>query len=164
MNKTELIDWLRSEQQQWWDLLMQFDEADMETPGLNGDWSLKDMVAHLTTWHRDHVLCLDAAVKGTPAADPPWPLELMDTDEINAWIFSQNHPRKLQEVLDENENVFEALIGVVGSFPDDVPIEIMEGQPVVCFGEQQFSVGYFFDHFHEDHEAQIRKWLTKRKD
>ena len=163
MNKTKLINWLRSEQQQWRDLLMQFDEADMETPGLNGDWSLKDMVAHLTTWHRDHVLCLDAAVKGTTAADPPWPLEMMDTDEINAWIFSQSSQRKLEDVLEENENVFEALIGVVGSFPDDLSIEIMEGQPVVRFGEQQFSVGYFFDHFHEDHEAQIRKWLTQRK-
>ena len=163
MNKTELIDWLRNEQQQWRDLLMQFDKAEMETPGLNGDWSIKDMVAHLTTWHRDHVLCLDAAVKGTTAADPPWPLEMMDTDEINTWIFSQSSQRKLEDVLDENENVFEALIGVVESFPDDVPIEIMEGQPVVRFGEQQFSVGYFFDHFHEDHETQIRKWLTKRK-
>ena len=117
MNKTELIDWLRNEQQQWWDLLMQFDKAEMETPGLNGDWSLKDMVAHLTTWHRDHVLCLDAAVKGTTAADPPWPLELPNTDEVNAWIFSQSSQRGLSDVLDENENVFEALIGVVESFP-----------------------------------------------
>ena len=91
MNKTESMEWLRSEQLLWQGLWMQFDETDLEMPGVNGDWSLKDMVAHLTTWHRDHLLCLDAAVKGTPPADPPWPLEFTNTDEINAWIFSQSH-------------------------------------------------------------------------
>lgn len=163
MNKTELIVWLRGEQQQWLDLLNQFDDADLEMPGVNGDWSLKDLVAHLTTWHRDHILCLDAAVKNTPIADPPWPLEISNTDDINAWIFSQSSRRKLEDVLDENEQVFEALIGIVESFSDDIQVEIIKDQRVVRLGEQQFSVGYFFDHFHEDHEAQIREWLKKRK-
>ena len=163
MNKTELIDWLKSEQKQWQDLLRKFDHADMETPGVNGDWSLKDLVAHLTMWHRDHILCLDAAVRGTPVADPPWPLEISDKDEINAWILSQCRRRTLEDVLHENEQVFEALMGIVKSFPDEVEIEIMEERPIVRFGEQQFSVGYFFDHFHEDHEAQIREWLANRK-
>ena len=164
MNKAELMEWLRGEQQQWRDLLMQFDEAGLEMPGVNGDWSLKDLVAHLTTWHRDHILCLEAAIKGTPVPDPPWPLEITNTDEINTWIFSQSSPRPIKNVLDENEQVFEMLIGIVESFPDDIRIETVKEQRVVQFGDQQFSVGYFFDHFHEDHEAQIRAWLTNRKD
>jgi hypothetical protein len=163
MNKTELIAWLRGEQQQWLDLLNQFDDAELEMPGVNGDWSLKDLVAHLTTWHRDHILCLDAAVMNTPIADPPWPLEISNTDDINAWIFSQSSRRKLKDVLDENEQVFEALIEIVENFSEDIQVEIIKDHRVVRFGEQQFSVGYFFDHFHEDHEAQIREWLKKRK-
>jgi hypothetical protein len=163
MNKTELIAWLRGEQQQWLDLLNQFDDAELEMPGVNGDWSLKDLVAHLTTWHRDHILCLGAAVKNTPIADPPWPLEISNTDDINAWIFSQSSRRKLKDVLDENEQVFEALIEIVENFSEDIQVEIIKDHRVVRFGEQQFSVGYFFDHFHEDHEAQIREWLKKRK-
>jgi hypothetical protein len=163
MNKTELIAWLRGEQQQWLDLLNQFDDAELEMPGVNGDWSLKDLVAHLTTWHRDHILCLDAAVMNTPIADPPWPLEISNTDDINAWIFSQSSRRKLKDVLDENEQVFEALIKIVENFPEDILVEIVKDHRVVRFGEQQFSVGYFFDHFHEDHEAQIREWLKNRK-
>jgi hypothetical protein len=163
MNKTELIAWLRGEQQQWLDLLNQFDDAELEMPGVNGDWSLKDLVAHLTTWHRDHILCLGAAVKNTPIADPPWPLEISNTDDINAWIFSQSSRRKLKDVLDENEQVFEALIEIVENFPEDIQVEIVKDHRVVRFGEQQFSVGYFFDHFHEDHETQIREWLKKRK-
>jgi hypothetical protein len=164
MNKTELIEWLRGEQLQWEGLLKQFDEADMEIPGVNGDWSLKDMVAHLTTWHRDHILCLDAAVKGTPTEDPPWPLEITNTDEINAWIFSQSRQQTPEDVLNENKQVFESLMEIVKGFPDEIRIEIMDEYRIVRFGEQQFSVGYFFDHFHEDHEAQIRGWLTNRKD
>jgi hypothetical protein len=163
MNKTELIAWLRGEQQQRLDLLNQFDDAELEMSGVNGDWSLKDLVAHLTTWHRDHILCLDAAVMNTPIADPPWPLEISNTDDINAWIFSQSSRRKLKDVLDENEQVFEALIEIVENFSEDIQVEIIKDHRVVRFGEQQFSVGYFFDHFHEDHETQIREWLKKRK-
>lgn len=164
MNKSKLIEWLHSEHQQWQALLMQIDEADMEMPGVNGDWSVKDVVAHLTTWHRDHVLCLDAAVKGVPAPDPPWPLEISETDAINTWIRTQSRERSLRDVLKENIQVFEALMGIVKDFPDDIQIEIIEEYRVVQFSEQQFSVGYFFDHFHEDHEAQIREWLAKRRD
>ncbi len=163
MNKTELIEWLKSEQRQWQSLLMQIDERDMGKPGLNDDWSVKDLVAHLTTWHRDHVLCLDAAVKGIPALDPPWPAEITDTDEINVWIFLQNHERRLGDVLQENKQVFEILIEIVKTFPDNIQIEVLDAHRVVQFDNQQFSVGYFFDHFHEDHEAQIREWLAKRR-
>jgi hypothetical protein len=106
---------------------------------------------------------LGAAVKNTPIADPPWPLEISNTDDINAWIFSQSSRRKLKDVLDENEQVFEALIEIVENFPEDIQVEIVKDHRVVRFGEQQFSVGYFFDHFHEDHETQIREWLKKRK-
>jgi hypothetical protein len=161
MNKTELIEWLQSEQQQWLALLKQIDQADMEIPGVDGDWSVKDVVAHLTTWHRDHVLYLDAAVKGVPAPDPPWPLEITDIDEINAWIFKQSRERMLEDVLKENEQVFDALMGIVKDFPDDIQIEVKEESRALQLGEQQFSMSYFFDHFHEEHEAQIREWLAK---
>jgi len=162
MNKTKLIKWLLNEQQQWQALLMEIDEGSMEIPGVDGDWSVRDIVAHLNIWHRDHVICLDAAVKGLPVLDPPWPPEITDTDDINAWIFTQSREWRLGDVLDENRQIFEALMGIVNDFPDDIQIKVIEDYRVVQFGEQQFSVGYFFDHFHEDHEAKIQEWLSKR--
>ena len=149
------------------DALMQLvnsvDRARMTEPGVAGEWSVKDIVAHLTIWHQDHVLCLDAAVKEIPAPDPPWPLEITETDDINDWIFAQSRERMLGDVLKENKQVFEALMGIVKAFPADIQIERIEEYRVVQFGGQQFSVGYFFDHLHEDHEAEIQEWLAKRR-
>lgn len=47
MNKPELLSWLQKEIQQWEALLDQIGAERMEQPGVNGDWSMKDMVAHL---------------------------------------------------------------------------------------------------------------------
>ena len=164
MNKTELIMWLQSEQREWLSLLGQIDESSLEKPGVNGNWSIKDLIAHLTTWHQDHLLCLDAAAKDIPVPDPPWPIEITDTDEINAWIFTHNQKRQLGDVLEENRQVFEALLAIVKSFPESIKIDVVNDYRIVRFGQQQFSVGYFFDHYHEDHETQIREWLAKFDD
>ena len=51
MNKSELLNWLQEEYQQWEALLDQIRPERMEQPGVNGDWSMKDIVAHLTGWN-----------------------------------------------------------------------------------------------------------------
>ena len=50
MNKSELINELQKEYGQWKALLDQIGPARMDQPGVNGDWSMKDIVAHLTGW------------------------------------------------------------------------------------------------------------------
>ena len=50
MNKSELLNGLRKEYQQWEALLDQIGEARMDQPGVAADWSIKDIVAHLTGW------------------------------------------------------------------------------------------------------------------
>ncbi len=50
MKKSELLNWLQEEYQQWEALLDQIGPTRMDQPGVNGDWSMKDIVAHLTGW------------------------------------------------------------------------------------------------------------------
>ena len=164
MDKTDLIAWLHAEQKEWLSLLSQLDTPEMEIPGVNGPWSVKDLIAHLTVWHQDHVLCLGAATQGVEPPDPPWPLEMETTDAINAWIYERSKSQTVEEVLAENEQVFHELMEIVQQFPEDIPVEIKGQFRVVEFSGQRFSVGYFFDHFHEDHEADLRAWIEKDRD
>ena len=46
MNISQLLDWLHEEYQQWESLLGQIESAHMDQPGVNGDWSMKDIVGH----------------------------------------------------------------------------------------------------------------------
>jgi len=159
MKKPELLNWLQKKYQQWEAFLDQIGPARMEQPGVNGDWSIKDLVAHLTGWQPRLIANIQAAQRGEPEPPPPWPAHLQTDDEINAWIYESNRGRSLRGVLDESHQVFQQLLAVIEGLPDDVQIE--SEWRLVCLGDKRFPAGEFFDHFHDDHEPDIRAWLAR---
>jgi hypothetical protein len=165
MNKSELLNWLQEEYQKWEALLDEIGPTRMEQPGVNGDWSMKDIVTHLTGWQPRVTANLQAAQRGESEPPPPWPAHLQTDDEINAWIYESNRGRSLREVLDESHQVFQQLLAVVERLPEDVRIEeVHQGGRVyhlVWLDGQRFQPGEFFDHFYDDHEPDIRAWLAE---
>jgi hypothetical protein len=132
--------------------------AGLQQPGVNGDWSMKDVAAHLTGWHRDFVILFQAAQRNEPEPLPPWPTHLETDDEINAWLYETNRERPVHEVLDESHQLFQQLLAVIEGLPDNVRIE--PEQHLVWLGDNRFPAGEFFAHFHDDHEPDIRAWLN----
>ena len=165
MNKSELVRWLQQQNQQWETLLYAIGPTRMVQPGVNGDWSMKDVVAHLTGWQPRLTASLQAAQRGEPEPPPPWPAHLQTEDEINAWIYESNRGRSLRAVLDETHQVFQQLLAVVEGLPEDVRIDQVHQRDrvyyLVWLNGQRFPVGEFFDHFHDDHEPDIRAWLAR---
>src|SRR5689334_24257696 len=159
MKKSELLNGLQEEYQQWEALLDQIGPARMDLPGVTGHWSIKDIVAHLTGWRRRTVARLQAAQRGEPEPPPPWPAHLQSDDEINAWIYHANHERSVGEVLDESHQVFQQLLTAVEGLPDKVLMDVqhylpwLEGNP--------FSASGIFSHFHDEHEPDMRAWLAR---
>jgi len=168
MNKSELLNWLQEEYQQWEVFLDQIDPTLMDQPGVNGDWSMKDIVAHLTGWNRWLVARIQAASRGEAEPPPPWPTHLQTEDEINAWIYESNHGRSMREVLDQTHQVFQQLLTVIESLPDEVHIETIRTSSgrefyLVWMNDERFPAGEFFDHFRDDHEPDVRAWLVREE-
>jgi hypothetical protein len=162
MEKSQLLIRLRARYLQWEALLDEIDPARMDQPGANGEWSMKDLVAHLTGWHRRQLDTLGAAQRGEPEPDPHWPAHLQTEDEINSWIYESNHGRSVPEVLDEMRQVFQELFAVIEGLPDDVRIEKIEPEfYLVWVNDKRYLPGEFFDHFHDDHEPNVRAWLER---
>ena len=166
MNKSELLDWLQEEYRQWEALLEEIGTARMDQPGVNGDWSFKDMVAHLYYgWQPRLIARIQAAQRGESEPPPPWPAHLQTDDEINAWIYESTHGHSVREILDESQQVFQQLVAVVEGLHEDVRIEVLHENErdfyLVWLGDQRFAVGEFFYHFHDDHEPDIRAWLAR---
>ena len=67
--KTELLERIDAERAGWETLLSEVGEARMEQPGAAGDWTFKDVVAHLNGWRKRTVDRLQAASRGE--APPP---------------------------------------------------------------------------------------------
>ena len=146
MNKSELLNWLQEQYERWKVLLDQIGPERMDQPGVNGDWSMKDLVAHLTGWQPRLITRIQAAQRGEPEPPPPhlhctertichemlthfknrvqvWPAHLQTEDEVNAWIYESNRGRPVSEVLDESDRSFQKLFAVIEGLPDEVRIE-----------------------------------------
>jgi hypothetical protein len=159
MKKSELLNGLQEEYQQWEVLLDQIGEARMEQGGVTGHWAIKDIVAHLTGWRSRTVARLQAAQRSEGEPPPPWPAHLQTDDEINTWIYESNHGRSVREVLDESHHVFQQLLTAIEGLPDKVLMDVqhelpwLEGNP--------FSAAGIFAHFHDEHEPDMRAWLAR---
>jgi hypothetical protein len=159
MKRSELLNGLRAEYQQWAALLDQIGPARMDQPGVTGHWSIKDIVAHLTGWRRRTVARLQAAQHSDPEPPPPWPAHLQTDDEINGWIYEANHGRPVREVLDESHHVFQQLLAAIEGLPDEVLLDPQRHLPWLA--GQPFNAAEFFAHFHQEHEPDMRAWLAR---
>ena len=160
LNKTQFLTELRDEQAAWEALLNEIGEAHMTQPEVAGGWSIKDIVAHVTGWRRRSVRRLQALLKHEPDFSPPWPPELREDDEINAWIYQANCNRSLAEVLSESRDVFQQLVETLDAFSED---GLRDLRRILGLEEEQVSGSLFFAHFHQEHEPDMRAWLEKVK-
>ena len=159
MRRAELLKQLNSEQDAFEGLLEEIGADRMEEPGVAGAWSIKDIVAHLTAWRRRTVGRLEAAANGESEPTPPWPADLREDDEINAWFHERDRNKSVREVLSESRDVFKRLAAAIEKLPEDAlddpgRFPWMEGTP--------FTGAAFFSHFHDEHEADMRAWVSRQ--
>ena len=162
-SKDQLLSALQNEQAGWKRLLDDIGEARMIEPGVAGEWSIKDIVAHLTCWRRRTVGRFQAALKHEPEPAPPWPPHLHETttdDEINAWIYASNRDRPLTDILQESDVVFQQLVDTLSAFPE---AELLDPQRFGWLEGEPWNGATFFGHFHEEHEPDMRAWLDKNR-
>ena len=158
MRQADLLAELNAENEAWEGLLADIGEDRMEEPGVAGAWSIKDVVAHLAAWRRRTVGRIEAVANGRPEPAPSWPADLQQDDDINAWFHERDHDKSVREVLTESRAVFQQLVSAVAKLPEDAlndPARFpwMEGAPL--------TGAALFGHFHDEHEADMRAFLSR---
>jgi hypothetical protein len=98
VNRDQALAAIDAERAAWDALVAAVGERRLDEPGPMGEWSFKDLAAHLTGWRARTVQRLEAAVRGEPEPSPPWPAEFEDDDEINDWIHQGNRDRPAARV------------------------------------------------------------------
>jgi hypothetical protein len=164
-SKGEMLTAVERERAAWEALLAEVGERRMTEPGAWGDWTFKDLVAHLNGWNAQTLARLEAAAGGRPEPADPWPADLGDDDDaINAWIYEQNRDRLLGDVIEASRERFARLAEIVQMLPDEALADPnrfawMEGQAVGA----AIVDGELFGHWHDEHESDIRRWLAAGK-
>ena len=160
MTKTRLLATLRSKRAEWDALLAEVPPAEMAEPGVAGEWSVKDIIAHVTYHERWFADRLHENLRGETYV--PTEMDRMEFDERNERIFQQNRNRSVSEVLAESQQVFQRLMAGVQAHSEEFLLEPQhfEGapEPVTVW---QLLRGDVYEHYGE-HLPAIKNWLAAR--
>lgn len=118
--------------------------ADMAVPGVCGDWTIKDIVGHITTWESELV---DAITTGSN-------LPSSNISQFNHEAAAEKARLTVREVMARMEETHRVLR------------DLLRRQPSSKF-EPGDGVRYQIDEasilHYEEHTAQIRSWVRKRR-
>jgi hypothetical protein len=158
MTAARLTDILRSERARWNVLLARVGPGRLEVPGVEGSWSVKQIIAHLT-WYEGVVVTGAQQIMRTGTFARTG-LQTMSMDERNAVLAEQSSTRPLAEVLAESEQVFAQLVAVIAACPDEIlndPRRLGLPDDVVPW---MLVASNSYEHYQE-HAAAIRAWLDQ---
>jgi hypothetical protein len=150
---------IRREQAAWRTLVEEVGRDRMDEPGPMGEWSFKDLAAHLLGWRERSIGRLRALGEGRGEPPEPWPAGMDDDDEINAWMQARMADRSVDEVLTAVDASYDDLRAALTALPAEV-LSTPGGVPWLE-GESALTTDWL-GHLHDEHEASIRAWLASR--
>ncbi len=154
MDKATFMAQLHAERAAWGTLLTTVDPARLEAPGLMGNWTLKDVIAHIA-WHEREMVNVikERALAGSEWWNLPY-------DERNARIYAQHKDQPLAEVLAEAETSYRDFLATFEAVSDADLNDAArwdkmppEWEPWRVFSSNTF------EHYH-DHTADLRAALA----
>lgn len=149
MNKTELLERVRSSHAKLVSALHGLSEEQATRMGLNANWSIKDALAHVTAWEIEGVRVLSDIQAGTWK---PQKFDQQSIDDFNARVVESRRSSSMSEVRAEFDEAHREMERAIETL---LPDEVDESSPAYKFVE-----GTTFRH-HAHHAAQIEKFRAE---
>lgn len=151
MTKDELI---RKVEKAWAAFQASFaglDQAQMAEPGVTGEWSVKEILAHVTTWEQEALKSLPVILEGGRL--PRYSVLYGGIDAFNAQTTEQKRKLSLDEVLAQMEETHRLLLAMIANAPE---AEVAR--------ETRFRRRLRLDTYshYPIHEAAIREWRAQQ--
>ena len=159
ITKAGLLHELRAARAEWDALMAEVGAARMTEPGAAGDWPVKDVIAHLTSYDRWFVHASEAHFRGEmPPLDGT---EDMDFEQRNQFRHQQTRDQSLADVQTEAQQVFDRLLEVVEAHSEAflTQPQQFEGAPGPLLVWKMLE-GDGYEHY-RDHMRSIRAWLAQ---
>jgi hypothetical protein len=92
-------------------------DSQLTEPGVTGQWSVRDIIAHVTWWEEEALKHLPLIIEGgTP---PRYSIQYGGIDAFNALMTEQKRDLSLADVLRQLEETHRRLIAYVQSVPEE---------------------------------------------
>ena len=152
--QADLIEAINRDYAVWESHLMRAGKDRMEIQGVVGEWTIKDVIAHITWSENEMVMVLKTRVL---AGSELWNIPL---DERNQVIYEQNRSRPVDEVINEARQVHADLMVEIEKLTDadlNTDTSIRDMIPGVTLWEM--LEGNTFKHYRE-HSEHLAGWLN----
>ncbi len=157
MNKAELLTALKDEREKFLQAIAGLTDDELAEAKVMGEWTIKDLMAHLTVWESELVTLLAFTRQGKRPAN----LQGLtgSTDEVNAKWYAEYKARPLDRVLADFHGVRKQTLRQVESLTDKEMVESkypwLKGEPMwKWIADDSFA--------HEtEHIEHIRAWRKK---
>jgi DinB superfamily len=93
-------------------------DSEMIEPGVMGEWSVKDILGHVTTWEEEALKVLPLIIQG--GKPPRYSTQYGGIDAFNARMIRQKQGLSLSDVLRQREEVHSRLIDCVQGAPEEL--------------------------------------------
>jgi hypothetical protein len=160
MTKSRLLEEIQSEHQRLQKTLAMINEEMMFIPGVIDEWTVKDILAHITVWEQRMVRWLGEAVSGDVPQMLPDGMTWDDLDEWNEQTYQKHRHRPVEDVLADYELSYPQALDAAKEVPEQVLMDAdrfdwREGDPLWVM-----VAANTFWHYTE-HEESIRAWLAR---
>ncbi len=124
-------------------------ELQLSEPGASGNWSVRDIIAHVTTWEEEALKHLPLILKGSKP--PRYSVTYGGIDAFNRLMTERKQALPLSEVLQQQEETHRRLIEFIQGAPEDL-----------FASETRFRHRLRMDTYshYPKHTEAIRKWLN----
>lgn len=158
MNKTGLLNQMDSKKAELENLVTSLNEAQLTTPGVNGNWSVKDNLAHITSWQHYLLQVLQGAQRNQePVTDiPPGESE----DKENELLYHQNKSRSFDEILTDFRATHKQIVEAVQSLSEDDIFDPQRFSWRQGRSLQSVIEGNTYGHY-DEHLQIIQHWLEQ---
>ena len=158
--KEHIIRLLQTERRRLKQNLAGFSTEQMDQPGVIGEWSIKDVLAHLADWEAHMPVWVNAARQGDRVAEIEAGLSWTQFDEFNQRIYERHKGQSVDEVLAYFDQVHLGFMEMVDAMPEDEMLE-RKRYPFLDKGSISDWLSAYAGH---DRWAKthIRKWSKRR--
>jgi hypothetical protein len=92
-------------------------DSELLSPGVTGQWSVRDILAHVTTWEEEALKYLPLILKG--GRPPLYSHKYGGIDAFNALMTEQKRGLSLAEVLRQLDETHRGLVDYIRSVPEE---------------------------------------------
>lgn len=173
LEKVAALTRIDAEHASWDAFIGSIPAAWLDLPEACGEWSVAEVIIHLSAWRRPFLDELQAVTQGTIPPPLDWPYTLDEIgagpneDEarvqaVNAWLHERNAQRTSHQALVEATLQWTLMRAIIDLMPDRLLADPdafpwLDGQSLAG----RILAGDLFRHFHDEHEPGLRAWLAR---